>query len=49
LWILTNTMYVAIYLYKDLQLTAILSVLMTVLAAYGWWQWRRDLNTTVTQ
>jgi nicotinamide mononucleotide transporter len=43
LWIFTNTMYVAIYLYKDLQLTAILSVLMAALAVYGWWQWKKDI------
>jgi nicotinamide mononucleotide transporter len=43
LWIFTNTMYVAIYLYKDLQLTAILSILMAALAAYGWWQWKKEI------
>lgn len=46
LWIFTNAMYVAIYLYKDLQLTAILSILMALLAAYGWWQWRMELKAT---
>jgi nicotinamide mononucleotide transporter len=43
LWIFTNTIYVAIYLYKDLQLTAILSLLMAALAVYGWWQWKKEI------
>jgi len=43
LWIFTNAMYIAIYLYKDLQLTAILSILMAALAVYGWWQWKKEI------
>lgn len=49
LWIFTNSMYVAIYLYKDLQLTAILSVIMALLAVWGWVEWRKELQKQPTQ
>ncbi len=49
LWIFTNLLYVAIYLYKDLQLTAILSIIMAALAIWGWIEWRKELKTVATQ
>ena len=44
LWIFTNSMYVGIYYYKDLKLTALLSILMALLAAWGWIEWRKELK-----
>lgn len=40
LWIITNTIYVGVYLYRGLELTALLSVIMIVLSVYGWVKWR---------
>ncbi|UPT66194.1 MAG: nicotinamide riboside transporter PnuC [Sphingobacteriales bacterium JAD_PAG50586_3] len=46
LWIFTNLLYVAIYIYKDLQLTATLSALMAILAIWGWIEWRKESKAT---
>lgn len=41
LWIVTNAIYIGVYLYKDWQLTALLSLIMAVMAAWGWYKWRK--------
>jgi len=43
LWIVLDVVYVGMYLFKDLHLTAGLYVGFIVLAVYGWRAWRRDL------
>jgi nicotinamide mononucleotide transporter len=47
LWIVTNTAYILLYIYKDLQLTALLSLLMAILAALGWYSWHKQLKLQV--
>lgn len=43
LWILADVVYVPLYLYKGLTLTALLYVGFLVLCAYGLRAWRSDL------
>lgn len=40
LWIVTNLLYVSIYLFRGLEITALLSIIMIVLSIYGWIKWR---------
>lgn len=53
LWILVDIIYVPVLWYKELYPTSMLYALYLGLAAYGYWQWRRDMlsqahpNTTV--
>lgn len=42
LWVVLDLIYVAMYLAKDLQLTAGLYAGFVLLAIYGWRAWRRD-------
>jgi nicotinamide mononucleotide transporter len=44
LWIALDTVYVGMYLFKDLQLTAALYAGFVVLAFYGARAWKRDLE-----
>ncbi|MGY4533127.1 nicotinamide mononucleotide transporter [Pseudomonas sp. TE3786] len=44
LWIVLDTLYVGMYLYKDLYLTAGLYAAFVVLAAYGLRAWQKDLR-----
>jgi nicotinamide mononucleotide transporter len=46
LWIVVDLIYVAMYVLKDLPLTAGLYVGFIVLALYGWRGWRRDASDT---
>ncbi len=43
LWILVDIIYVPVLWYKELYPTSLLYALYLGLAAYGYWQWRRDL------
>ncbi|MGS0740590.1 nicotinamide riboside transporter PnuC [Glaciimonas sp. GG7] len=43
LWIAVNIIYIGVYIYKDLQLTAGLYALFIVLAIVGLRNWRREL------
>ncbi len=43
LWILVDLIYVPVLWYKELYPTSVLYALYLGLAAYGYWQWRRDL------
>ncbi|GAB2800232.1 nicotinamide riboside transporter PnuC [Rhabdobacter roseus] len=42
-WIVADLCYVGMYLYKDLQLTALLYAVFLVLAAMGYFRWKRDV------
>ncbi len=39
LWVTVDIVYVGMFAYKELYLTAVLYSLFVGLAAYGWWQW----------
>jgi nicotinamide mononucleotide transporter len=43
LWILLDVIFVGLFVYKDLYLTAALYALFTLLAVQGWREWRTDL------
>lgn len=43
-WIVADTAYVALFIYKDLWPTAGLYLVFTVLAVMGWRQWRASLR-----
>ena len=43
-WIVLDVVGAGVYLHKSLYLTAALYLILAVLAAWGWWQWRRDLK-----
>ena len=46
LWILVDVIYVPLLWYKALYPTSVLYALYLGLAAYGYWQWRRELQAT---
>jgi nicotinamide mononucleotide transporter len=46
LWILLDVIFVGLFLYKALYLTAALYGLFTLLAVLGWREWRRALVPT---
>lgn len=39
LWVVVDIIYVGMFAYKDLYLTAILYAAFVGLAGFGWWQW----------
>ncbi|KXO86277.1 nucleoside transporter [Acinetobacter venetianus] len=41
LWVFVDIIYVGMFIYKDLFLTAALYTVFVGLAAYGWWQWEQ--------
>lgn len=41
LWVFVDIVYVGMFIYKDLFLTAGLYTAFVVLAAFGWWQWQQ--------
>jgi nicotinamide mononucleotide transporter len=43
-WIFVNSFYIALYIYKDLHLTALLYGLLIVLAVLGWLQWSKKIK-----
>lgn len=43
-WIFVNSFYIALYIYKDLHLTALLYGLFIVLAVLGWIQWSKKIK-----
>ena len=42
LWIAVDVIFVGLFLYKGLYLTAALYALFTVIAVQGWREWRAD-------
>ena len=43
-WIFINSLYIALYIYKDLHLTALLYGFLIVLAGLGWLQWSKKIK-----
>jgi len=43
LWILLDVIFVGLFIYKELYLTAALYALFTLIAVEGWREWRNDL------
>ncbi|HSY76821.1 MAG TPA: nicotinamide riboside transporter PnuC [Bacteroidia bacterium] len=43
-WIVADSIYVIEYIIKDLYLTALLYFIFTVLAAYGYYEWNKQLK-----
>ena len=41
LWVVVDIVYVAMFIYKDLFLTAALYAAFVGMALFGWWQWQR--------
>lgn len=41
LWVFVDIVYVGMFIYKDLFLTAGLYTAFVALAAFGWWQWQQ--------
>ncbi|MHA3080073.1 nicotinamide riboside transporter PnuC [Acinetobacter sp. ANC 5502] len=49
LWVVVDIIYVGMFIYKDLYLTAGLYAAFVVMAAYGWYQWLRVQSQQRTQ
>ncbi|WP_165667593.1 nicotinamide riboside transporter PnuC [Metapseudomonas otitidis] len=47
LWIVVDVIFVGLFTYKGLYLTAALYALFTLLAVHGWRQWRQPLPASV--
>jgi nicotinamide mononucleotide transporter len=43
-WIFVNSLYIVLYISKDLHLTALLYGLLIVLAVLGWVQWSKKIK-----
>jgi len=43
-WIIANTLCIAIYFYKDLYPTLVFYFIITVLAVIGYYQWKKELK-----
>lgn len=43
-WAFTDTMYVGLYIYKQLWITALLYGLFVILCLLGWQQWTQSMN-----
>ncbi|HNS12823.1 MAG TPA: nicotinamide riboside transporter PnuC [Bacteroidia bacterium] len=46
LWILVDTVYIPVYLYKGLPLTAFLYLIFLIMAINGWMNWKKSLINT---
>jgi nicotinamide mononucleotide transporter len=46
-WIIADGLCVGLYLYKELYPTAILFAIYTVMAAVGYWQWKRTIAAAI--
>lgn len=44
-WIAIDALSVYLYLSRDLELYAALSLIYTLMAVYGYWNWRKDFST----
>lgn len=42
IWVIVDSIYIGINIYKDLHITAVLYLFYTIIAAYGYFNWRRD-------
>jgi nicotinamide mononucleotide transporter len=43
-WIIADALCVGLYFYKGLYPTAILFIIYTLMAAVGYWEWKKNLN-----
>jgi len=48
LWLVVNTFSIPLYVSRELWITAVLYVLLWILAVLGYRQWRRDLSASVS-
>ncbi|MDR0972795.1 MAG: nicotinamide riboside transporter PnuC [Prevotellaceae bacterium] len=46
-WIVADAVYVALYLYKGLEATAVLYALYTVIAIFGYRKWLKEIKRTI--
>ncbi len=44
LWVLVDTISIGLFAYKELYLTTILFFVYAVLAIYGYYEWRKEIN-----
>jgi len=44
IWICADIMYIGLYFFKELYLTALLYLIFTGLAIYGFWSWNKLSN-----
>ncbi|MDV8157828.1 nicotinamide riboside transporter PnuC [Acinetobacter bereziniae] len=49
LWVFVDIVYVVMFLYKDLFLTAGLYAAFVAMAAFGWWQWEQVKKKQLSQ
>jgi len=42
IWLIVNPVSVGLYVYKELYLTAVLFVILSILAVVGYYQWKKD-------
>jgi len=47
-WVLVDAVSMGLYIYKELYPTAILFAVFTILAVYGYFQWKKDLAKSKT-
>lgn len=47
LWLVIDVVYVGMFMSVGLYMTALLYLVFTVLAGYGWWQWSRPCGQEV--
>ncbi len=45
-WIVVDAVSMLLYIYKDLQITAVLFLVYTALAVYGYFEWKKSLAQT---
>ena len=48
-WLLVNVQFVFIYYYQNLFITSLLYIILFILALRGWSQWKKSVNTTITE
>mgnify|MGYP004530253567 CR=1 FL=1 len=49
LWVFVDTIYVGMFIYKDLYPTAFLYAVFVGMAAFGWWQWSQVKKKQISQ
>ncbi|MDV2440242.1 nicotinamide riboside transporter PnuC [Acinetobacter gerneri] len=49
LWVFVDTIYVGMFIYKDLYPTAFLYAVFVAMAAFGWWQWSQVKKKQISQ
>ena len=48
-WIVADVVYVGMFTYKELQLTAVLYAIFLGLAVMGWLEWRRSMHAVTVR